>query len=104
MTADTQYVQRYDESVYVSKPVLVPGLRGRARAILHYPDPMTEPPLGPIGTINNGYNFLYLPQRVRSYTPATATTTVYRNGKFVSQKQYQFKARQIGELSVNQCK
>lgn len=103
MAGDTQYVQRYDESVYVSKPVLVPGLRGRARSIVHYPDYMTEPSLGTIGTINKGYNFLYVPQRVRSYTPAQGVYNVYNNGKFNAKKSYRFKAQQVQELSVIKC-
>lgn len=96
-----QYRQRVDETVYAQSAQLVPGLRGRARRMLHYPDPLTEPPIGPIKETNNGFPWTYLPQRTKSFAPAQVVLKVNKNGHFI--KEYTFKAQPIQELGVRQC-
>ena len=97
-----QYAERVDETVYAVQAVLVPGLRGRARKVLHYGDPLTEPPIGGILQINNGYNFDYIPKPVKSLTPVSDVVTVQKKGT-PAPKPYRFKARPIEELSTGQC-
>lgn len=96
-----QYAQRVDESVYVQSAVLQPGWRGRARTIPHYPDWLTEIPIGPIRELNRGFPFTYLPQRVKTFVPNAPVLRVARNGNPI--QPYKFKSRPIEELSTSRC-
>lgn len=99
MTA--QYAQLVDETMYATSAQLVPGLRGRARESLHYPDYLTEGPIGGIRTINRGFPFTYLPQRIKTFVPNTPVLRVSKNGNTITP--FRFKAQQISELSTSQC-
>lgn len=102
-----QYLQNVDNSVWVGRPSLVPGLRGRAYPIGAYPDWLTEGPLGGIAESNKGFPWTYLPKRIASFTPALQVTNTYVNGRFVSTQQgesnYNFHAQAIRELNVSSC-
>lgn len=96
-----QYQQRVDESVYAVKAQLVPGLRGSARTLPHFPDYLTERPIGPLYETNGGFPFTYLPQRVKTFRPNTPVLNVYHNGRYI--RPYKFRAQHIAELNVSQC-
>lgn len=100
-----QYNQRVDESVFVQNQILVPGLRGEAIPIRAYEDPLTEPPLGGMHQINDGFPFRYSPTRLKSFAPAVVIANNFTNGKFVGSttKPYQFKSRQIQEINTRTC-
>lgn len=94
-----QYRQRVDESVYAVSGQVIPGWRGKARTLPHFPDPLAEPPIGPIREINGGYPFNYVPVRVRSFVPATSVINIIRGGATI--KSYRFRAQPIQELGAS---
>lgn len=96
-----QYVQRVDESHYVTKATLVPGLRGRARTFPHWPDPLVEPPLGGIKATNKGFPWIYAPQRTKSWAPGRTVLNVSKNGNRIAQ--YAFRAQMTKEFSTRTC-
>lgn len=96
-----QYNQNVDNSVWVSQPALIPGIRGRARTFPHYPDYLTEKPIGPIRQLNSGHPWTYVPQRIKTFVPNKQVVTVTRNGNFI--KQFSFRARAIAEFNVQNC-
>lgn len=96
-----QYRQSVDESVYVSQAQMVPGLRGRARTMRHYPDYLTERPLGPIAELNKGYPWSFLPHAIRSYVPGTQSVTIVRGGGIV--QTFRFQAQAVQEIGVLPC-
>lgn len=96
-----QYQQRVDETHYVVKATLVPGLRGRARTFPHWPDPLVEPPLGGIKETNKGFPWIYAPQRTKSWAPGVKVLNVYHNGNKIPS--YSFRAQMIKELSTRTC-
>ena len=98
---NAQYQQRVDESVYVARPQMVPGLRGKAKARINYGDELTEPPIGPIYETNGGYPWTYLPTRVKTFRRTEPILNVYVNGRYV--KDYKFRTRQIAEISTSRC-
>ena len=96
-----QYQSRVDESVYVARPVVVPGLRGKAQPRGVYPDYLAEKAIGPIYETNGGYPWTYLPQRVKALRQTQPVLNVYQNGRFI--KDYKFKSRPIAEISTSRC-
>lgn len=96
-----QYRQRVDESVWVGRPSLIPGLRGAAYPIPSEPDLLTEKPIGPIYEINRGYPWVYVPQRMKTFVPRTPVLNVYVNGNYI--KPYAFKSQRIAEIGVREC-
>jgi hypothetical protein len=96
-----QYAQVVDESVYAVSAQLIPGLRGRARTLVHYPDWLEEGPIGAIYEINRGFRFTYLPQRMKTFVRNTPQLRVSVNGRTITP--FRFKAQGISELSTSQC-
>lgn len=96
-----QYRQRVDESVWVGRPSLQPGLRGDAYQIRAIPDLLTEKPIGPIRETNKGFPWVFVPQRMKTFVPRTPVLNVYVNGNYV--KPYSFKAKSIHEIGVREC-
>lgn len=102
VTPRQQYVQRYAEGYAPGNDPYVAGLRGRARTLPHFGDPLIEPTLGPIREMNGGYPITYLRTAVKSYKPGAEYQSVFVNGRFVPARRFQ--AQPIKEINANLCR
>lgn len=92
-----QYAQRYAEGFQFAAPFYIAGLRGIARTVMHLPDPLIQPTLGPVLETNRGYPYTWLRTVVKSFKPSQEFQSVFVNGKAVAAKK--FHAMPIAEIN-----